>query len=141
MFDELEKYKQKGHFFFKTGDNLTAVCNAPNSCSGIYLIYALEKEKINLIYIGISGRKSSDENIIHRKDGLRGRFLTGKQFGGLRKTTWPQQMKLENIEALDIYWYVTYGFEDKDFPRDVEIRLLKKIYDLTGKLPRWNKGF
>ncbi len=44
MFDELNKYKQAGHFFFKLTDNLSSVCNAPNDCSGIYLIYALEKE-------------------------------------------------------------------------------------------------
>lgn len=141
MFDELTKYKQKGHFFFKPGDSLATVCNAPNSCSGIYLIYALEKGNVNLIYIGISGRSSIDGNIIHRKDGLKGRFLTGKQFGGLRKITWPQQMKLENIEALDIYWYVTHGIQNSDLPRELEIKLLQKYHTIHGKPPRWNKGF
>ncbi len=77
MFDELNKYKQHDHFFFKPADRLSEVCNAPNNSSGIYLINALEKGKVNLIYIGISGRRGADEKIVHRKDGLRGRFLTG----------------------------------------------------------------
>ena len=139
MFDELNKYKQQGHFFFKPDDRLSSVCNAPNNSSGIYLINALENGKVNLIYIGISGRKGSDEKIRHRKDGLRGRFLTGKQFGNLRQKTWPNQMRLENIEALDIYWYVTHGLHNKDFPRELEIILLNKYLSLYGRLPRWNK--
>ncbi|MCY7310619.1 MAG: hypothetical protein LH619_07565 [Chitinophagaceae bacterium] len=140
MFNELNKYKQKGHFFFKHDDNLSAVCNAPKDCSGIYLIYALEKGNVNLIYIGISGRTGKDGNIIHRKDGLRGRFLTGKQFGGLRKTTWPVKIKLDDIEALDIYWFVTHGSQNKDLPRYLEIALLKKFHSINGCFPRWNKG-
>lgn len=139
MFDELTKYKQTGHFFFKPGDQLASVCNAPKECSGIYLIYTLEKGSVNLIYIGISGRKGPDGNILHRKDGLRGRFITGKQFGERRSISWPKQMRLENIEALDIYWYVTHGSHDSDFPRDIEKALLEKYLDIYGQWPRWNK--
>ncbi len=139
MFDELKKYKRSGHFFFKSSDNLSMVCNAPNDCSGLYLVYALERQKVNLIYIGISGRQGVDGNIIHRQDGLRGRFLTGKQFGALRKISWPQQMKLEGIEALDVYWYVTYDGNDKDFPKKLEDELLMKHKSLYGVLPRWNR--
>ena len=139
MFDELIKYKQNGHFFFKPQSNLSNVCNAPNKGSGIYVIYALEKGSVNLIYIGISGRKDADGNIIHRKDGLRGRFLTGKQFGNRRQVSWPIQMQLEKIDALDIYWYVTHGEFNTDFPRDIEITLLRKYERIFGELPRWNK--
>ncbi|MES2455755.1 MAG: hypothetical protein V4594_09455 [Bacteroidota bacterium] len=140
MFDELKKYKENGHFFFKPEDRLSVVCNAPVKCSGIYLIYVLEQGRVNLIYIGISGRKGEDGNIIHRKDGLRGRFLTGKTDGILRKTYWPQRMILENIEALDIYWYVTHGKLNQDFPRELEIELLSKYQSINGRLPRWNKS-
>jgi hypothetical protein len=139
MFHELAKYKRTGHFILKPTDNLASVCNAPKNCSGLYIVYALERGKVNLIYIGISGRKGPDGKIKHRKDGLRGRFLTGKQFGGLRKITWCEQMKLENIEALDVYWYVTYGDEYRDFPKDLEDQFLKKYRSVYDKLPRWNK--
>ncbi|MDP1728012.1 MAG: hypothetical protein Q8M15_14600 [Bacteroidota bacterium] len=134
-----KKYKQNDHFFFKPTDRLSEVCNAPKDSSGVYVIYALEKGKVNLIYIGISGRKNPDGNIQHRKDGLRGRFLTGKQFGDLRQKTWPAQMKFENIDGLDIYWFVTHGKSNNDFPRDIEIELLKKYQSIHGTLPRWNK--
>ena len=60
MFDELKRYKQQGHFFFKPTDKLALVCTAPNFCSGLYLVNALEKGKVNLVYIGISGRKGKD---------------------------------------------------------------------------------
>lgn len=137
MFKELNKYKQQGHFFFKPTDNLADVCNAPKEASGIYLIYALEKGKVNLIYIGISGREVNGV-FKHRKDGLRGRFLTGKTKGLLRKIYWPQKMKEEGIDALDVYWYVTYSSQNQDLPRDVEVDLLLKYRDVFGELPRWN---
>ena len=140
MIGELSRYKQNGNFFFKSDDRLSAVCNAPNNSSGIYIIYALENGIDNLIYIGISGRRGSDGAIIHRKDGLRGRFVTGKTDGILRKIYWPKKMQEENIEALHIYWFVTYGEFNHDFPRDLEIELLNKYLLLHGKLPRWNKG-
>jgi hypothetical protein len=138
MLEELNKYNQKGNFKFTPLDKLSTVCTAPNNCSGIYLIYALTKGNRELIYIGISGRKGIDGKIIHRKDGLRDRFLTGKQFGDRRQISWVNQMNSENIEALDIYWYATYGDLNNDFPRDLEIRLLSKYRDKHGFLPRWN---
>ena len=141
MFDELNKYKQKGRFFFKATDRLADVCNAPNDSSGIYIIHSLEKGKVNLIYIGISGRKGADGNIIHRKGGIRGRFLSGKQFGDRRSKTWPLKMKEERIEALDIYWWITYDDMIKDFPREIEEGLLRKFFALYGSLPRWNNEF
>ena len=141
MFDELEKYKQNGHFFFKPSDVLSSVCNAPDNCSGIYCIYALAKGRVTLIYIGISGRRGSDGNIKHRKGGIRGRFLTGKQFGDRRCKTWPAKMKEENIEALDIYWWITYDGKVKHFPRDIEEKILRKHHAIFGNLPAWNKVF
>ena len=115
------------------------MCNAPSDCSGVYLIYALEFDEVNLIYIGISGRRGTTGEIIHRKGGLRGRFLTGKTDSVLRKIYWPQKMREGNIEALDIYWYVTYGEENSDFPRDIEIELLRNYKKIFNKLPRWNR--
>ena len=48
-------------------------------------------------------------------------------------------MKLEKIEGLLIYWYVTYDEKNKNFPEDVERKLLQKHIKLYGKLPRWNR--
>ena len=53
MFDELEKYKNKNHFFFNAGDDLEVVCNAPEK-PGVFIIYALVAGRIELVYIGYS---------------------------------------------------------------------------------------
>ena len=139
MLSKLNLYKEKGVFSFKSTDNLSAVCNAPKNCSGIYLIYAVIKGKRDLIYIGISGRKSANGIIIHRKDGLRGRFLTGKTDGVLRKIAWPNRMMAQNIQVLEIEWYVTYGVHNQDFPRDLEVLLLTEYQSDQSRLPIWNK--
>lgn len=48
-------------------------------------------------------------------------------------------MKFENIEALDVYWYVTHNNQYLDCPRELDRQLLQKYLDIYGTLPRWNK--
>ena len=38
MFEELEKYKSKDHFFFSASEELGKVCNAPKNGVGIYIV-------------------------------------------------------------------------------------------------------
>lgn len=80
MFDILEKYKEQGHFFFQQTDQLSNVCNMPNASSGVYVIYALERGRVNLVYIG--------------------RFLSGKQFDDLTVISWVKQMQLKTLKRL-----------------------------------------
>ncbi|MFP5042932.1 GIY-YIG nuclease family protein [Parasediminibacterium sp. JCM 36343] len=136
---ELEKYENKGRFHFRINDVLSSVCNIParKDYSGLYAFYSENKE---LVYVGISGREGLDRNIIHRKDGLRGRFLTGKQFGDRRSITFPIQMKLDGISILEIHWFVTYGDNAKDIPRPIERAIIEMFkMENNGKRPRWNK--
>lgn len=56
MFEELDKYKSNGHFFFSENEELKSVCNAPINGIGVYVVYALKGGKIELIYIGSSGK-------------------------------------------------------------------------------------
>lgn len=142
MFDELKKYKKTDHFFFKPGDNLAGVCNAPTDKSGVYIIYSLKDGHIELVYIGCSGKIKIDGKLFIRKAGLGGlkdRLVNGKQFGGKRRNSWPAQMAKENIEALNIYWYVTHNDRFVDCPRILENRLLQKHLDIFGRLPEWNR--
>lgn len=139
MRSQLNNYKRKDSFIFSPTDSLSAVCNAPKNCSGIYLINGVVNGKRDLIYIGISGKKGADEKIIHRKDGLRGRFLTGKTDGVLRKIAWPNRMLIQNIKELDVHWHVTHGVHNQDFPRDLEIALLTEYQLENDRLPIWNK--
>lgn len=136
---DLEKYENKGVFYFHINDVLNSVCNIPKrkDNSGLYVFYSENKE---LVYVGISGREGLDGNIIHRKDGLRGRFLTGKQFGDRRSITLPIQMKLDEISTLEIHWFITYGDKARDIPRPIERALIEMFKtENNGKRPRWNK--
>ena len=142
MFDDLNKYKQQDHFFLKSTDNLRQVCNAPTDKSGVYIVYALKGGKIDLVYIGRSGKIESDGTMFIRKAGLGGikdRIVNGHQFGKTpRRISWPLQMQKENIEALDIYWYATHDNKALDCPRILENKLLRTHMDILGRLPRWN---
>lgn len=144
MFDELNKYKHNDHFFFEATQKLSKVCNAPTDKSGVYIIYKLARGKVEMVYIGSSGQKNKDGTIKTRTAGLGGikdRLVNGKQFGGSRKFTLPLMMKMQKIDALDIYWYVTHDDIHKDFPRDIERILIEKFHSIYGRLPEWNKEF
>ena len=142
MFDELNKYELRDHFFLKPEDNLQEVCNAPANKSGVYIVYALKNGKVELICIGRSGNHKSDGYMFIRKGGLGGikdRIVNGHQFGKTpRRISWINQIKKENIEALDIYWYTTHNEEYSDCPRVLENKLLRKHLDIYGRLPKWN---
>lgn len=143
MFTELEKYAQTDHFFFTKTKLLKEVCNAPTDKSGVYVVYALERGHIDLIYIGYSGEKLANGSIKTIKKGLgglKGSIVNGLHYTGKpRRISWPAQMIKEDIEALDVYWWVTYDEENKDNPLDIQLTVLKVYVDLYGRLPRWNK--
>ncbi len=141
MFDELSHYTNTDHFFFKPTDSLGKVCNAPTDKSGVYLIYALQRGRIELVYIGRSGEVKPDGSLFIRRAGLGGikdRLVNGKQFGAARRNSWKQQMNIEGIEALDIYWYVTHNDDYVDCPKVLENKLISKYIAIYGHLPIWN---
>jgi len=142
MFQELDKYRLKGHFFFEPTDLLKGVCNAPPDKNGVYLIYELKNGKIDLVYIGSSGKKLADGNIKTRVGGIKDRLINGHQFGKIpRKKSWPIKMLAENIDALDIYWWITCDDKFNDCPIQVEDIILNNYIDIYGRLPKWNKKF
>lgn len=141
MFDELNKYKHNDHFFFTPANNLEEVCNAPTDKSGLYIIYALKGGRIELIYIGRSGKVKPDGSLFIRKaklGGLKDRLVNGKQFGSARRNSWKTQMLEEKIEALDVYWYVTHNDKFVDCPKGLKDKLLQKHLGIFGQLPKWN---
>lgn len=144
MFDELNKYELHGHFFLKPQDSLREVCNAPTDKSGIYIVLALKKGKIELVYIGRSGKIMADNSMFIRNAGLGGikdRIVNGHQFGKIpRCISWKNQIIKEGIEALDIYWYATHNKIYSDCPRVLENKLLQKHLNIYGRLPRWNNA-
>ena len=137
MFDELTKYKTNGHFFFERGQTLAKVCNAPEK-AGVYYILMLRKGKIELVYIGASGTINQKGEF--KTQLLRGR-LNNKQNRAKRQHFFEEIMLEKEIDALDIYWFVTFDKENRHLPSYVEALLLQKHFDIYGYLPEWNKGF
>ena len=141
LYDELNKYEINDHFFFKVTDSLEKVCNAPKNGSGVYVVYALAHGKIELVYIGSSGKMQENGTLKHRAGGLFDRIVNGKQFNNNRKISWPEKMVDEQIEALDIYWFNTFNNKVQDIPLFTEAILIQKHFDIFRTLPRWNKEF
>ena len=141
LFDELNKYKRNDHFFFTDKKSLEEVCNAPKDGSGVYLVYALAHGKIELVYIGSSGKIQKDGLLKYRKGGLYDRIVNGKQFDQPRKISWLAKIKEEQMDAMDIYWFDTFNDDTKDIPAFIEALLIQKHFDLYERLPRWNEEF
>lgn len=124
MFDELKKYKEKDHFFLRANDDLNVVCNAPSK-NGVYLIYSLNRGRIELIYIGCT-------DITTDTPGLNDQITSREKF---LKT----KIKEEGSDALDIYWYVTDTTKKNDNPKEIEVKILQRHITVFQTLPRWNK--
>lgn len=138
MFDELEKYDNKGHFFFEKGKSLTEVSKEVPNEAGVYVIYKLAGGKIELVYIGKSG--TMNQNGTFKEQKLRKR-LNNKQDGVKRQEYFENKIEAENIDALDIYWYVTFDKNNQDLPAYVEGVLLQHYFEVYGELPAWNKDY
>ncbi|PQJ09936.1 hypothetical protein CJD36_014630 [Flavipsychrobacter stenotrophus] len=139
MFDVLEKYKNWDHFFFCSDNSMADVCNAPTDNAGVYLVYALKKGRIELVYIGRSGKLNRDGTLFIRKGGIKDRLVNGKRDGMLRTRFWRAEMINEEIEVLDIYWYVTESKGKFDCPDQVEDILLRNYKSIYGQRPKWNR--
>lgn len=124
MFDELNKYKEADHFFLRSNGEINTLCNAPAK-NGVFLIYSLNRGRIELVYIGCSDVTLEPQGL---KDQIisMGKFLITK-------------IMKEGADALDIYWYVTTAGRKADSPKEIEFKILKRQIEISGSVPRWNK--
>jgi hypothetical protein len=141
MFDELKKYKTNNHFFFDGDKPFGEVCNAPKKGSGVYVVYALTKGKVKLIYIGSSEKMQKNGKMRHRIGGLYDRLVNGKQFEKPRRISWLEKLTEDQIDALDVYWYETINSATNDIPAYTEALLIQKHHETYGCLPDWNMEF
>jgi hypothetical protein len=138
MFSELEKYKNKGHFFFEKGNNLEETSkNIPN-LPGVYYILRLAQGKVEIVYIGKSG--TIKQNGSFMKQGLNSK-LNNKQDGMKLQLFFERKFKEENIDALDLYWFVTFDKSESDLPSYVESLIMQRYFEVHGRLPDWNEEF
>ena len=138
MFSELNNYKNNGHFFFKPGDSLAEITKEVPDLPGVYYIIRLAHGNVELVYIGKSG--SVEQNGRFKKQGLRGR-LNNKQEGMRRQEFFDMKCPEENIDALDIYWFVTFDEKHHDLPGYVEGMIMQVFYEVHACLPAWNNSF
>ena len=138
MFDELDKYKNKGHFFFKKGDDLKATSKDVPNIPGVYYVLKLARGKVDLIYIGKSD--IIQQNSKFKEHGLQDRINT-RQEGKKYQEFFDLKCSEENIDALDIYWFVTFDRQNQDLPGFVEGLIMQRYFEIYEKLPLWNKEY
>jgi hypothetical protein len=138
MFDETRKYKNNGHFFFKKGNQLSEVSKDVPELPGVYYIVRLARGKVELVYIGKSGTITLSGQF---KDQLVKGRINNKQDGMKRQDFFDIKMIEENIDGLDIYWFVTMDESNSDLPAYVEGLLMQRFFEVQGRLPLWNKDF
>ena len=142
MYKELKKFKTQDTFSYTADDSLEEVCNAPESGSGVFLVYAVNDEEKELIMVGSTGTVQNDGSLKIKNGGLFDKIVNGHQFAKTgRKYTWPTQMKAENIERLEVSWYETFNDKNKVIPTFAEGQVLQNFLDENGRLPKWNVAF
>lgn len=142
MYKELKKFKNQNSFIFNVDDNLEIACNTSENVNGVFLVYEVKEELKELIMVGSTGTIQNDGSLKSKSGGLFDKIVNGHQFAKTgRKYSWPAQMKIENIEKLEIFWYDTFNDKNKVIPTFVEAQILQNFLDETGKLPRWNVAF
>lgn len=138
MFDELNKYKNCGHFFLTHSDKLSEQSKDVPNLPGVYYILRLANGHVDLVYIGKSGTILQNGTF---KNQLLKKRLNNKQDGMPREQFFKEKIKQEQIDALDIYWFVTFDENQRDIPAFVEAQIIQRYFDNYGQLPEWNKDF
>jgi hypothetical protein len=138
MFEEVRKYKNNGHFFLRRGGLLAEESKDVPELPGVYFIMRLARGHVELVYIGKSGTIKHEGTF---KNQLLKSSINNKQEGIKRQDFFENKMIEENIDALDIYWFVTMDKSNNDLPGYVEGLLMQRFYELYGRLPEWNKEF
>ncbi|MFW6352712.1 MAG: hypothetical protein ACOC2E_10015, partial [Bacteroidota bacterium] len=138
MFDETKKYKKNGHFFFKKGDLLSEVSHDVLELPGVFYIIRLARGSVELVYIGSSGTVTKNGQFTGQL--LKSR-INGTQNGMKRQDFFNKKMTEENIDGLDIYWFVTIDKSNDDLPAFVKGQLMQRFYEVHGRLPLWNEEF
>lgn len=130
MFDQLEKYKNNGHFFFKKGDDILKLAKKLPNKPGVFYILKLIKNKIKIVYVGKSDSSKTNNQTLDQ-------LFHDREKGISLHEYFDKKCEEENIDSLDIYWFDT----ENDDPSDVANEILQNNYNFFGSLPDWNKSF
>jgi len=136
LFDELDKYKNNGHFFYDGKASMKVVCNAPEEGIGVYIIYRLSHGNVDLVFIGSYGKVKQSLSLEITEKGLL-REITQRS----KLNDWKIKMLAEGIDALDIYWYETFDKEPYDIPSTIKGVIMQRYFDVHRSIPPWNNKF
>lgn len=138
MFDELNQYQNSDHFFFQKGSNLSELSKDVPDLPGVFYILRLARGRVDLVYIGKSG-------LIQQNGEFKGPLLKdhfGKTPEGFYlQKLFESKMEKEDIDALDINWFVSWDDNHADLPTFVEAQLIQGYFDVHGRIPPWNKEY
>lgn len=105
---------------------------------GVYLIYGIQNNFEQLIYIGKSGTLKNDGKF--KNQALRKR-LTMKQDDMRRKDFFRKIMKENNYDKLKFLWFITYDDIQKILPGFAEGKLFQGYFEDFSCLPKFNKSY
>lgn len=92
--------------------------------------------------VASTGTVQNDGTLKIKNGGLYDKIVNGHQFAKTgRKYSWPAQMKIENIDRLEVSWYETFNQDVKLIPTAIEGKILQNFLDENSSLPRWNVAF
>lgn len=138
-FKELNKYKTKGEFIFRSGNKLSEFCKAVPHAAGVYLFRTIKDGKDEVVYIGASGTM--------HQNGKFGKQLMKRRFQNMQNSKTRRQDYLDiaieksKLDGIKVNWYVTFDKFHQDLPMYVEGLLIQKYFDKHKVLPIWNKVF
>jgi len=138
MFDELNKYKNQGHFFFQKGNALSVQSEDVPDLPGVYYILRLARGRVDIVYIGRYGTVLQNGDF---KNQMLRNGINGEQDVMKNQKYFEKKMVQEGIDGLDIYWFVTVDKHHQDLPGFVAGQIMQRYFDIHGCLPSWNKEF
>ncbi len=105
MFDEVKKYKNNGHFFFKKGADLKQVSKDVPDLPGVYCIVRLSNGRIEIVYIGKSGTMQQNG---HLKDqGLHERLH--QHLPSVSMFDFQSMITRTMAQSCSFLWYILFG--------------------------------
>jgi hypothetical protein len=105
---------------------------------GVYLIYGIQDNFEQLIYLGKSGTIKNDGKF---KDQALRKRLTMKQDDMRRKDFFKKIMKENNYDRLKFLWFITYDDDNRILPGYAEGKLVQAFVENYKRLPLLNKSY
>ena len=138
MLDIIDGYKINGNFFFQKGEDLAKVSKKVPNEPGVFGIFRLMKGRVELVYIGYGEAKNASKGMdIATLD-----YAINNKINGINSQKFlDKKLTEEPIDALDIYYMVTYDEDHHELPAFVAARIINDHFEMHGQIPVWNKKF